>query len=538
MRECLEKAVAKCPGKIFLYFENEEITYREFDIHVSRRANYFLSTGIHKGDVVALFLPNCPEFLYNWFALAKIGAIMVPINTSCKASEVQYILKHSEAKIVISNADLIEIIFRIKTLCEQLREVISIDFSPHCRVGVLSNLIKDASTFLPKIEIADSDTASILYTSGTTGSPKGCILPHEFYTLTGRDFVQLNAIETEERLMTFLPLFHMAAQTTTTMGALVGNASMILIDRFSASSVWEQFEKFKPALFSYIGAVLAILDNLPGDPYEQTLKIPRCYGGGANGELIKRIETRFNLKVIEGYGSTEDGIVLSNFYTDGPRKVGSLGKPVFGREVRIFDENDRELPPYEHGEIVVRGTPMMSGYFKDPEATTEVMRGGWFHTGDHGYMDEEGFFYFLGRKKDILRRAGENISAVEVEDVIRSHPKVFDVAVVGVPDNIRGEEVKACIVLKSGETDATVTPNDIISFCQERLAYFKVPRYLEYFDSDLPRTPTNKVQKHVLKKEKFPDDGIFDREEERKCGGKGTITQKITESTLDISSPG
>lgn len=516
IRACLENAVAKYPQKVFLYFEDEKITYNDFNTRVNKSANYFQKTGIKKGDVVALFLPNCPEFLYNWFALAKIGAIMVPINTACKDAETEYILNHSEAKMVISTFDLLDIIGKIREKCGHLNEIISIDISPNEKIGVLADLIADSPSQLPDIEISKDDTACILYTSGTTGPPKGCMLPNEFYTLTGEQFISVCDIGQDDRLMTFMPLFHMAAQTTTTMGTILAGASFILIARFSASAILGQLKRYQPSLFSYIGAVLSFLDNLPESPGDKTHGIPRIFGGGATKELVERIEKRFNLKVIEGYGATEDGLPLSNCYKNGPRKIGSIGKPIGGREAKIVDDDERELLPGQQGEIAVRGKPLMSGYFKDPAATADVMRNGWFYTGDNGYMDDEGFFYFFGRKKDILRRAGENISSAEVEDVIRAHPKVFDVAVIGIPDNIRGEEVKACIILKTGETEKTVPPEEIVSFCSERLAYFKVPRYIEFCEVDFPRTPTNKVQKHILRKERaHVSENCYDRGETR-----------------------
>lgn len=509
----MEKAAVKNPDKVFLYFEDEQVTYKEFDARVNQRANYFLQAGLEKGDTAAILLPNCPEFLYNWLALAKIGAVMVPINTAYKGMEAQYVLNHSEARLLVSNAELLKHTGIMSKQTEHLQEIVSVDTAPNAEVGILAQLAARLPETLPPCEISKDDMATILYTSGTTGPPKGCVLPQEFYTVTGRQFTEFNAIDANDRVMTFLPLFHMAAETTTTMGTLIAEASMVLIDRFSATKFWDQVRKYRPTLFSYIGAVLSILEDLPESSEDRTHSIRRCFGGGATKELTEMAERRFNITVVEGYGSTEDGLVLSNYYKNGQRRVGSIGKPAPGRAAKIVDDAGNELPPGQKGEIAISGGPMMLGYFKDPVATAEVMKDGWFYTGDNGYMDEDGFVYFSERKKDIIRRAGENISSAEVENVIRSHPGVLDVAVVAVPDKIRKEEVKAYIMLRTGETEATVPPTEIVAHCSERLAYFKVPRYIEYRTTDFPRTLTNKILKHELKKEKADlTEGCFDRE--------------------------
>jgi crotonobetaine/carnitine-CoA ligase len=306
----------------------------------------------------------------------------------------------------------------------------------------------------------------------------------------------------------------MNAQTTSTMASIMAGACLILTERFSAKRFWDQIKRYKPTVFNYIGAILSILENLPESPFDREHTVTRCWGGGAPKEQIERVERRYELTVLEGYGSTEAAIVTGAFVDKSrPRKLGSVGMPVAGKEVKIFDENDKELPPGQVGEIVIKGTGLMKGYYKEPEATAEAMKGGWFHSGDTGYKDEEGFFFFTGRKKDIIRRSGENISSVEVETVIKSHPKILDAAVLGAPDEIRREEVKAYVILKPGETEETVTPNEIISYCDERLAYFKVPRYIEYREHDFPRTPTGRIKKYEMKKEKEDlTEGCFDKE--------------------------
>ncbi len=528
IRDYLETSVANNPDKIFLYFKDEEISYSKLNSRVNKRANLFINSDIRKGDTVALFLPNCPEYLYCWFALSKIGAIMIPVNTGFKEREAEYILNHSEVKMVICGSEFLDIVRNIKHKCRHLKEVLSIDKTPDTDIRLVSDLAEGLPDQLPEIELSGEDIASMLYTSGTTGPPKGCPLPNGYYTLTGKNWIDFCSIQSSERLMTFLPLFHMAAQTTTTMAALISGASLVLIERFSASKIWDQVRRYKPGIFSYIGALLSMLENQPESPKDRSHSISRIFGGGAGKEQIERFEKRFGLTVIEGYGSTEDGLVLANSYKNGSRKIGSVGRPCPGYEVRIVDRNDKPLHPGQVGEIVVKGKLMMKGYFKDPTATTEAMKGGWFHTGDNGYMESDGYFYFCERIKDIIRRSGENISAVEVEEVIRSHPKVLDVAVVAVADSIRGEEVKAHVRLKPSESKSTVPFEEIISHCNQRLAYFKVPRYVEYHKKDFPRTQTNRVKKHELKqKERQGSNDYYDRSgAESKLGkAKGQSTR-------------
>lgn len=513
IKQYIEKYASENPGKIYLYFKDEEIRFKEFNDNINKRANYLLDLGIERGDRVALYLPNCPEFLYTWLACTKIGAAIVPINTAYKAEETKYVLNHSETKLVVTNKEYLDLVLSIKNDCRYINNIFTVDASSDSNVIVLPEAVKDFPVSNPDVEVGNDDIVSILYTSGTTGPPKGCILPNDYYTITAENHLQFAGITSDDRIITHLPLFHMNAQCIATIPSILSGACLILIEQFSASRFWDQNKKYRPTIFSYIGSILSILEKLPELPGDKTHGIPRCYGGGVGKDQMERFENRFNLKVIEAYGSTEDSTVTSNYYMEGSRKIGSVGVPSPRREVRIVDDEDQDLPPNTRGEIIVKGKPMMKGYFKDAEATAEVMRGGWFHTGDNGYIDDKGFLYFSERKKDIVRRSGENISSVEVETVIKAHPKILDAAVIGVPDEIRGEEVKAYILLRSGHTEKTCPPSEIIAFCQENLAYFKVPRYLEYREKDFPRTPTQRIQKFELKEEKKNlKEGCFDRE--------------------------
>jgi crotonobetaine/carnitine-CoA ligase len=335
----------------------------------------------------------------------------------------------------------------------------------------------------------------------------------------GTVYRRVLGLTAKDRVLTPLPLFHMNPQILSTMGTLLAGGSLVLVDRFHPSTWWDEVRRTKPTVFHYLGVMPAMLIGLPerSDDGEQPARLG--IGAGVGTDVHERFERRFNCKLLEVFGMTEVGL---NFCCP-PRGERKVGTRCFCRvfpeyEARVVDAQDRDVPVGEGGELVLRGSEpanrrrgFMKEYLKNPEATAEAWRGGWFHTGDEVRRDEEGYFYFVDRRKDLIRRSGENISSSEVEAVIRSHSKVLDAAVIPVPDPIREEEVKAYVILQAAETPESCPPEEILGWCDERLAYFKVPRYLEYRES-FPRTPTEKVQKQVLKTER--DDltvGCYDR---------------------------
>ncbi len=520
IRSLVEEATGEYGDKTFVYYENEQISFKEMNNMSNQVANAFLQEGIGKGERVAIMLLNRPEFLYTWFGLNKIGASMVPINTAFTPYEAEYLLNHSECKMVVTDTTHFKVIEKARENCPLLSKVILLDSDEKPEEGELFwDFIKGHSTDLEEIEIKLDDEAAILYTSGTTGRPKGCIENQLYYLQIGRMYVRDHQIDSTDRILTPLPLFHMNAQTLSTMGALMSGASLILIDRFHPSTWWQTVRDFKATFFHYLGVVPAILYSMPEreDDYNPTT----LYGIGAGvpKDIHEKFEKRFNVELLEVFGSTEGG-GGGAFFTGKRLKDRKVGTASFGTvlpevEAKIFDEEDREVPHGEVGELVTRSSDptnrrkgYMLGYLKNPEATEEVWKNGWFHTGDYCKRDEEGYFYFVDRKKDMIRRSGENISASEIEGVVRSNPHVADVAAVAVPDEKRIEEVKIYVV-KAGDTE--LSPEEIIEWCEERLAYFKIPRYIE-FKKELPKTSTEKVNKSTLKQEKADlTEGAWDR---------------------------
>ena len=504
LRSFIESKVEKNPSKPFLYYEKEVVSYEAFDQKINQVANGFLELGVKKGDRVCLMLSNRPEFLYAWFGLAKIGAVMVPVNTGFKESEAGYILKHSEAVGLIVDDDFLPTARAIKKEISTLKWIACVEPVPEGGTIHFDRFFQIMSKTLRPIGLKDEDMAQIIYTSGTTGFPKGVIHGHQDFTLAGEAFTLCVRITPEDRLMTILPPFHANAEYYSTMGALAGEASLILISKFSAGTFWEQAVHYGATEFNFIGAVGRILCSRPEREFHPEHRIKTAYGALVTPDVYETFTERFKItNVVDGYGLSEVLRVSQN-PIGGVIKMKSMGLPakhpdpnVTFSEVKIVNDKGNELGAGETGELIVRSPVMMKGYFKDEEKTRETIRDGWLYTGDYVYRDEDGYLFFVDRKKDIIRRKGENISATEVEMVILTNPKVLEAAVIAVPSELGEDEVLAGIVLKD---DQSMTPEEVIDWCKERMAKFKVPRYVQ-FRSDFPRTPTQRVAKYIWKKE-------------------------------------
>jgi len=505
IRDFIESRVEKNPNKPFLYFEDEVVSYEAFNQKINQAANGFLEMGVSKGDRVCLMLSNRPEFLYGWFGLAKIGAVMVPINTAFKENEAGYIVQHSEAVGITIEDNLLPIARALKRRCPKLKWIGCVDQTSEEGLFPFAQIFQGMEKALKPISIRDEDVAQIIYTSGTTGFPKGAIHVQKDFTLTGEAFTICAGIGPEDRLLTILPLFHVNAEYYSTMGALAAETSLILIPRFSASLFWDQAIYYGATEFNFIGAIGRILCTRPEEEFRPGHQIRTAYGAPVTPDVYETFTQRFRIQhVIEGYGLTEVPRVSQN-PIGGVIKTKSMGLPARHpspklkfAEVKIVDEQGKELGPGEAGELIVRSPVMMQGYFKDEEKTRETIRDGWLYTGDYAFKDEDGYLFFVERKKDIIRRKGENISATEVEFVLQAHEKIFEAAVIAVPSELGEDEVLAAIVPKENQT---MTPEEVIDWCKNRLANFKVPRYIK-FRSDLPKTPTERVAKYILKQEK------------------------------------
>ena len=546
--EMVDQAVNLNPYKVYLHYGNYQVTYQEFLEYSLRTASVFRELGVGHGDRVCLFLPNGREFLFIWMGLSLLGAICVPINTAYKREEVAYIINHAGARMLVGHNSLMDVAQQAVVDCPSLQEtlVVGEDTGSYPGWSELWPLVREASPLSPNgvVTASPTDTSMLVYSSGTTGRPKGIMITHEMYVAAGQGFATWTGASSEDRFFTCLPFFHANAQYYSIMGSLAAGASMIVEDRFSASRFWGQVRESGATVVNFIGMMLPVLLKQPPRHDDRDNSVRIFYGSPApDTELLEEFEDRFGAKVLIGFGMTETCYGTIERLGQ-PHRRGSSGRSRwhpdsrFQTELRIVDDGGNQLPPGQVGEITLRSPAVMPGYWRDEERTREALRGGWLHTGDLGWQDQDGYLYFVDRKKDVIRRRGENISSQEVEDIIKRHPDVLDCAVIAVPSELGEEEVKAYVVPRNRPLDLTpsrqrrerqlpslstggdqgegdivpLKPEDVVHWCGERLAHFKVPRYVELRE-DLPRTPSFRVRKDVLRSEqKDLTSGCFDRE--------------------------
>jgi long-chain acyl-CoA synthetase len=492
LRVLLERRAAENAGKIFLFSEADgrRWTYAEFDESVNRAANMLKANGIKKGNAVSLLLPNSAEYIIAYFACWKIGAIANPVNSLLKTEEIEFVVGNSEAKLLIVHSE-----FQAITENINLRKIVFDDEAVATQgFGVI----------LAQTSLEKDDEAVIIYTSGTTGKPKGCLLTHGNLIANARQITEWLGFSETDRLLTIMPLFHMNAVSVTTMTALYAAASTVVSPKFSASRFWQIIADYKITSFGSVATMLSMLLKSPKsdarnpiskiqNPKSETLRFAMCGSAPVPAEVLRKFEETFGCLVIEGYGLSESTCRSTFNPPNANRKPGSCGKPI-GNEMKIFDETDAEVPVGELGEIVLRGENIFKGYFKNKEANAAAFRGGWFHTGDIGYKDADGFFYIADRKSDMIIRGGENIYPREIDELLYTHPAIEAAAVIGIPDELYGEEVAAFVVLKTG---VAASEADLINFCRARLADFKCPKRV-YFVADIPKGATGKLLKREL----------------------------------------
>ena len=513
LTDLLDEQVKDHPHKLALTFKDRRWSYADFARDVDRVANGFLNMGVKKGDRVAFILPNCGEFLFAVFAATKIGAVFVPLNPQYTAEEAEYVLRHSEASLCLTSPDLLPLIDAVRGSCPDLRQVVLTDSATARTAVSWDSFVSGGGSTIPTVSVDPGDLASITYTSGTTDRPKGVMLSQYAYAFAPRMRAKGLGWNENDRVLCVLPLFHVNALCHTCLAMLSVGGSIVLAERFSASRFWEEVREHGVTTSSLMRTIPQILLSLPerSDDRDNPLRLIVTL---LSPEMHLRFEERFGCKGVPSYSLTED-ILSAIGPLDMPKeKLGSCGVPLAPdvHQVEIHDESGKALPHGQAGEIVKKSPSVMKGYYKNPEATGKALKNGWLYTGDLGYLDEDGYLYFVDRVKDMVRRGDENISSEEVERVLNSHPAIAESAVIAVPDSIRGEEVKAYIVLKAPATPASVPPQEIWEFCKPHLAAFKVPRYLEYRD-ELPKTPSSKVQKNILRDEsKQGDTKVFDRQ--------------------------
>jgi crotonobetaine/carnitine-CoA ligase len=498
----------------FLKFRDGEITYGEVDAMADRLARGLVASGIDRGDHVGVMLPNGPDIIYTIFALARVGAVAVPINTAYKGELLRHVLASSDTSTLIVDGAYTDRLPAIAELLPGLDRVIvrtegSVAGSPEgSRDGpavTLDRLGKPAMQMSGLLShgadpvsapIGFADLQAIMYTSGTTGPSKGAMVPHALALTCAID--SLDFLDRWGKTVYCpLPLFHAAGLWDGMMSALLSGGSIAVVDRFSASRFWDDVRHFNAQVAMSVFSMIPILLNREPTPRDKDHPLESFYMG--KSVLDEPMRERFGVRSVETYTSTEVGIATASPY--GEWRLGSCGRAHEERfEVAVVDELDRRVGPGEPGEIVVRPKQpfvITTGYYGSPDATAHCFRNMWFHTGDRAWRDDDGYFYFLDRMKDAIRRRGENISAFDLECEINLHPAVLECAAIGVPSELEDEDVKLSVVLRPG---AGLAPDELVAYCEERLPRSMVPRYIEFIDA-LPRTPTDKVAKYRLRAE-------------------------------------
>lgn len=516
----LRRAARDSADRPFLRMMQGEWTFAEIDRQSDLAASALARQGVGKGDVVSLMLPNCLEFVVLWFALAKLGAVMAPINTAFRGQILLDAANLVESRLLVAHAGLREQWHPQRSGFATIETVIVVGGGA-TSAGELAyaELLEGAreAAPLPPPPVTWSDPCVLLYTSGTTGRSKAAIISHRFALAHGSAVIDGLGLRADDVLYCPYPLFHLDASVMTIVPALLLRATAAIGERFSLSRYWDEVRALKATVFDFMGATLTMLWKQPRSPADRDHRA-RLGWGVPLPEWAQEFEARFGCRLVELYGATEIGAMI---YTpqDEPRRRGTCGKVIEGWEAKILAADGSEAPPNEPGELVVRGTApglIMDGYFGMPDATREALREGWFHTGDILRRDADGYFYFVGRRKDMVRRRGDNISAAEVELVIETHPDVLECAVYGVPSELTEEEVMAAVVRRPG---AALSATAFWQYCKEKLPRFMIPRYVR-FVSALPKTPTDKVEKFRLAKE-GPTPDTIDREREAINEGRG-----------------
>jgi long-chain acyl-CoA synthetase len=506
----LEDSAREVPQRDAIVFNTTRLSYAALNAAANQIANLLVERGIKPGDKVVISCPNVPYFPMVYYGILKAGAVVVPINVLNKPREIAYALQDSEAKAyfcfegtpVLPMGEMGYAGFQQAGTCEHffLMTINPAGPSPIAGATTLGMAMHKQPPTFEMVETNADDTAVILYTSGTTGQPKGAELSHANMMMTARLIdIMVPRMDHDVQLIA-LPLFHSFAQTPQLNAGIYTRATLVLLPRFSADAALEAMERENVTMFAGVPTMFWELLNYPEASKYDLAKIARnlrvCISGGAAipGEVLRGFEQKYDVKILEGYGLSETVATGTFNRLDRPSKIGSIGLPAWGIWVRVVDPEGKDVPVGEPGEIIIRGHNVMKGYYKRPEATAEAIRHGWFHTGDIGRRDEEGYLYILDRIKEMILRGGFNVYPREIEEVLMTHPAVSLTAVIGVPHESYGQEVKAFVILKEG---VSITEDELIGWCKENMAGYKYPRLVE-FRTSLPTTATGKVLKREL----------------------------------------
>ncbi len=511
----LEMKTNENPDKIFFHFEDETYTYTDTNGMANLIANAYSQLGVKKGDEVVVILPNCSANIFNWFGMAKLGAVGAPINIAYKGDLLKHVINISDAKVILIREEYIDNLIRIQNDLSNIEHVVVISPSgrmPEAKARfstiAFDDFIKQSREFSAIEEIRYSDPLEIIYTSGTTGPSKGVVLSHNAVYQYGMDAIESMGFHGRDIHFSCLPLYHINIRFVTMVPALLNGTTFAVVERFSAGGFWDQIRKYNATNFCLLGAMVNFILKQPRSDRDKDNPARLFWGGPMTVAQAKEFQERFNLNVFLGYfGMTEANWITSLSHKDcdelksqgyWEQAIG-MGKENKERyEVKLVDDFDNEVPVGQAGEIICRPTrpfSMMTRYINMPEQTLEAFRNLWFHTGDMARKDENGFFYFVDRKKDYIRRRGENISSYEVEASVNANVKVAESAAIGIESPLGEEEILIVVRLKESES---LSAGELYTWCEDRMAKFMIPKYMTIVD-EIPKTATGRTQKYKLR---------------------------------------
>ncbi|MCC7347455.1 MAG: AMP-binding protein [Variibacter sp.] len=510
----VEDRAASLPDAPLLISGGDIWSGADLNREANRVARTLVRNGLQPGGRCAVMMTTSPAYIATWIGIAKAGGVEVPLNTAYRGDILRHVLTTAQVTIIVADAAFLPVIAEILPNCPTVQRCVLRGGAPADRARVPipcvdfdASLVQDGSNLGVPVHFADP--ACIMFTSGTTGLSKGAVISHHQEVSFGATFREIVGMQADDVPYNYLPFFHIAGKFVF-MGALLAGARMLLRERFSLSDFWPDVHRHGCTMCVSVGGVCNMLYGLPERPDDAKNPLRILYAVPIPHEIKPRFEHRFGVTLVEGYGSTESNIVSWTPPEGAPH--GSCGRTSPWYDVSVVDEHDRELPAGQAGEIVVRGrgpSLLMQGYFGMPDKTLEVFRNQWFHTGDRGRFDDQGWLYFIDRIKDAIRRHGENISSYEVEQTVLRHPAVAEAAAVGIASELLEEDLKLVVVRRS---QAALTELELLRWCVEQMPYFMVPRYIE-FRTELPRTPTQKIRKVELREAGRDAPGIWDCEQ-------------------------
>jgi long-chain acyl-CoA synthetase len=493
----LRESARRAPAKTAVILGAAKLSYARLDELSDQLAASLTAAGVTPGDRVGLQLPNIPQFVIAYFGILKAGGVVVPMNVLLKAAETEFQLRDSGARVLITYGAFIgESAKAAEAAAVTSLYVVTESGAPAAGTAFEALLAGDPPG--PQLAVrSPADPAVIIYTSGTTGTPKGAVLSHITLYMNADIPGRLFEFDASDSVVVALPLFHVFALSSIMNTCVLLGGTMSLVPRFDPQAVLELIQRDRATIFMGVPTMYIALLQTPGDWDFSSLRVAISGGAPIPAEVIDAFESRFGIPILEGYGLSETASTTTFNISATERKVYSVGKPIWGVSVQIWDADGRPQPAgASHvGEVVVRGPNVMTGYHNNPEATARAFAGGWFHTGDLGYLDEDGFLFIVDRIKDLIIRGGYNVYPREIEEVIYAHPAVAEAAVIGVPDAMMGEEVRAIVAVKAGQS---VTEAELIEFVKQRVAAYKYPRGVEFRDS-LPKNATGKILKKDLR---------------------------------------